>query len=482
MFPGSFTIWHLLVAVYLIYGTDAATIDQSKQLGINSTNVTASSCPMLGVIPPTPNARPTGAMYVGYYESWSDPTASNLCLVPTYYNIVILSFVNPNFKYTKGSMDISQTGFDFLPSASANLKNGIAILRSRGTRVLVSAGGWCYSVDGDSTCKAGGISPSKTSWAVFDPKDTRYSPAQYSQSLQNLKDFVDDFGLDGVDIDFETNGYPSSMSSAANCQPSNGGGSWVPPGTNLTQTCGADPQYINIINQFRSAFPKPYLLSSAVHGYGAYGEGIYDNVHMAPGWGGLWWNGGMSLGMLKASGNKLDWLNVMSYDANTYWNPATRTYAVNPNNNNVNVGFFDPTTALLAYKQYFSGPILVGIEPPMEGFPADQPSTPCHLGHCLTIEELKYLLGFISSQNAGGIMIWAIQKQPQPQYAAYPDPNTISKQVCTFFNWSNCQATFPLGSAVSTASTRRNPIPNCGVNSLNCSKSFSDKDVSIGPF
>ncbi|KAJ3307846.1 hypothetical protein HDV04_005525, partial [Boothiomyces sp. JEL0838] len=145
MLPGSFTIWYLLVAVYLIYGTDAATIDQSKQLGINSTNVTSASCPMLGVIPPTPNPRPTSAMYVGYYESWSDPTASNLCLVPTYYNIVILSFVNPNFKYTKGSMDVSQTGFDFLPSASANLKNGIAILRSRGTRVLVSAGGWCYS-------------------------------------------------------------------------------------------------------------------------------------------------------------------------------------------------------------------------------------------------------------------------------------------------------------------------------------------------
>ncbi|KAJ3270596.1 hypothetical protein HDV01_007692 [Terramyces sp. JEL0728] len=432
--------------------TTAAPVVQPTAATNPATNPPASSgsCPSLLALPQSPNTLPTGNLYVGYYESWADPTASLLCQVPSYYNVVILSFVDPMMQYTKGSYDISKTGLDFIPSAAGNLKKGIAILRSRGARVIVSAGGWCFSVDGDATCNAMGITPSQTRWAIYDPKDSRYNAARVTQSLQAMRAFVDDFGLDGVDVDFETNGYPSNMNSQANCAPSNGGGSWVAPGTTLSQTCKADTQYINIVNQYRSAFPKPYLISSAVHGYGAFGEGAYDNVHMAAGWCGCWWNGGMAIGMLKASGTKLDFLNVMSYDSNTYWSPSSKTYIVNPNNNNVNVGFYDPTLALLSYQKYFTGPIILGVEPPMEGYPKDSPTTPCKLGHCLTVAELQYLLGFITSHKGGGIMIWAIQKQPESQYAAYPDPNAISSIVCQYFGFSNCGAKIPLGVQAAT--------------------------------
>ncbi|KAJ3318513.1 hypothetical protein HDV06_000446 [Boothiomyces sp. JEL0866] len=169
----------------------------------------------------------------------------------------------------------------------------------------------------------------------------------------------------------------------------------------------------------------------------------------------------MAIGMLKASGTKLDFLNVMSYDSNTYWSPSSKTYIANPNNNNVNVGFYDPTLALLAYQKYFTGPIILGVEPPMEGYPKDAATTPCKLGHCLTIAELQYLLGFITAHKGGGIMIWAIQKKPEAQYSAYPDPNAISSAICQYFGWSNCGTTFPLGvqAAVGPAQTTSKAVP-----------------------
>ncbi len=80
---------------------------------------------------------------VGYYETWSAGWAGagadlDLASMPSYVNVIILSFARPDCSYTKGSLALAGTGLQF-SSAGRVVRDAVAALRARqpNTRVLL---------------------------------------------------------------------------------------------------------------------------------------------------------------------------------------------------------------------------------------------------------------------------------------------------------------------------------------------------------
>ena len=278
-----------------------------------------------------------GKLFVGYYQTWSDSWKADgadtaLAKLPSYVNVVNLSFAQPNMTYAPGSLSLSGTGIG-LPYDGPTLKVAIAALHQKnpGTRVMLSVGGATFPSFGDF--KAGVIAS-----------------------------FVKDFGLDGVDIDYE----PSNPSCAI-------AGGHV--------SCPSDAEYVSVVKSMRAALPAPYWISIAAFSVGAYGEDAWASAPPSSSYGGI------SLAVLKQAGSALDLVNVMSYDAG----PS-----------------FDPVQALHAYQHYFSGRVAMGIEVPPEAWG----------GHIQTIAEIDTLADAVNASNAAGLMLWSLQKEgPAQQFA-----------------------------------------------------------------
>jgi len=174
---------------------------------------------------------------LAYFPSWSESFAgvgqnSYLRATPSYVNIVFLSFAKPDLQYIKGSLDISRTGIE-LPYDGCGLKESIAALKLKGTKVILSIGGETYWTD-----------------------NAIYSKINYAQ----IKDLVDDFGFAGIDWDFEPNGSFQDIGSKENIQ-----------------------HFIDFFTNSRALMPKSegYILACAPGGAGALG-GITNNDVNSP--------------------------------------------------------------------------------------------------------------------------------------------------------------------------------------------------------
>ncbi|MFC6663273.1 Ig-like domain-containing protein [Deinococcus multiflagellatus] len=128
-----------------------------------------------GTTPPSP---PAGkAIYVGYAGTWQtsvgDLTTSN---IPAYYTDLNLAFARPDTTYVKGSYAFDQAvaGFEFAEGASTpngqrkftaaqaqTLRNNIAALKARGTRVWVSVGA------GPTARAASGATSTPRTWWIW---------------------------------------------------------------------------------------------------------------------------------------------------------------------------------------------------------------------------------------------------------------------------------------------------------------------------
>ena len=261
--------------------------------------------------------RPIGAYFQSWSSSWSGNAESlDLAKLSDSVNIVFLSFANPNCTYTKGSNTFSGTGLDF--SSDFNVvMDAIKILQNKKVVVMLSVGGATYAFN-DS----------------FD--------------ANNIVNFADDLGVDGIDIDWEPSGGASQSY-----------------------------QFGQIIQKIRNIYPNK-LLSSAVFSVGAYGQGAFANSQPASA------NTGMCISGLQSDGSKLDFLNLMSYDASNAYNPIE---------------------AFKAYKTYFNGPILIGTEVPPEAWG----------GHVLTLDEVKTFANYVKSNgNCDGLFVWSYQKTGSP--------------------------------------------------------------------
>ena len=276
-------------------------------------------------------------LFVGYYQTWSDSWKANgadtvLARLPGYVNVVNISFAQPDMSYVAGSLSLGGTGVG-VPYDGPTLKAAVAALHQNnpGTRVMISVGGATFP-------NFGGF------------------------KADTVAAFVKDFGLDGVDIDYE----PSN----ANC--SNAGGA---------VSCPSDAEYVSVVKSMRAALPSPYWISIAAWSVGAYGEGAWASAPPESLYKGL------TLAVLKQASSALDLVNVMSYDAS----PA-----------------FDPLQALKAYQHYYTGKIAMGIEVPPEAWG----------GHLETVGEIDTLADAVNGSNAAGLMLWSIQKPgPAQQFA-----------------------------------------------------------------
>ncbi|MGH8002059.1 MAG: glycosyl hydrolase family 18 protein [Brasilonema sp.] len=218
------------------------------------------------------NAATNEKVFVGYFESWSEKSASTpeqlqLANIAPYVNMVMVSFMKPDGTYNKGSYDLSTTGLNFTADGKV-VKDAIALLKQRnsGTKVLLSVGGASY-----------------TNFAQLN-----------ATAIANV---VADFGFDGVDIDYESN----------NAKCSSVGGK---------MSCTSDDEFRSVVSQIRQVLPKPYLVTVAAWSIGAYGEGQWANSQPQG------QKTGLLLNLLRSSeAAMIDQLNVMSYDAGTTYNP-----------------------------------------------------------------------------------------------------------------------------------------------------------------
>lgn len=240
------------------------------------------------------------------------------------YTLVMLSFMQPDCTYT-GGLTFEGTGLQF-SSEPAVIKDAIAALKSKGVKVLLAVGGATYH-----------------NWSALN--------------AAGIAAFVSEFGLDGVDIDFE----PSDPQCTQ--------------GPDGQISCSTDEQYIQVTRALREALPRPLLLTSATWSVGAYGEGQFAEA--AP-------QGspytGVALRMLRSAGDALDQVHVMAYDAGDA---------------------YDARVAYDAYRAVYAGPILMGVEVPPDAAG----------GHSSTAEEVRALCEHVKANGGNGVFVWSVQKE-----------------------------------------------------------------------
>jgi hypothetical protein len=164
-------------------------------------------------------------------------------------------------------------------------------------------------------------------------------------NARNVADLCNDLGCHGIDIDWEDeHGFE---------------------------------RFGKLISDTRNALPDG-CVSTAAFSVGAYGEGNF--VNSPPGSS----RTGMNIQGLKSDGEKLDWINIMSYDASP---------------------IFDPIESFKAFRSFYKGPLLIGEEVPPEAWG----------GNVITLDAVKRHSEYVRDSGVyGGIFTWSYQKQGTP--------------------------------------------------------------------
>lgn len=200
---------------------------------------------------------------------------------------------------------------------------------------------------------------------------------------------VRDLGADGVDIDFE----PSDPRCAA--QP------------NGRVACASDADWIGYVQRFRRALPKPYLLSVDGWSVGAYGEGAFRTAQPT----GSRYTGEM-LGLLRSpAAGLIDLVIICGYD--------------------VRAGF-DPMTAVAAYRTYWKGPMVLGIEAPFKGAG----------GPFWTLAETEALARRVARDPHAGMMVYSLMEPTDDSVPAreHNGGRKLLQAACKGLGGGNCPA------------------------------------------
>lgn len=350
---------------------------------------------------PSPTATPTDPppggggdrRYVTYASTWNtsiyDLKTAN---IPSYITNVNLAFARPDTAYQKNSYAFDQAvaGFEFAEGAGQNkltaqqaqdLRNNIAALKARGTEVWVSVGGWSYSQG--------------SQWASF--------------SAPRVVDLALDLNASGVDIDWE------SSSSLCNKQ------------TPDQFSCTKDAEIISIITTLDSEINRRNAnLQISIAGWstGAYYAKGTPFEEGKVQWGSPF--GGTLYRVVKDHGSKIDFINLMSYDAGDY---------------------YDPREGYESYRAIYNGPINMGMEIAPEGsggaiLEIAAPAGTVYDAEMLTgtnNEASRYynvetMVKYIKNKgrSSDGFMLWQLWKQRvhQPAPTGAATENSAGQYVC----------------------------------------------------
>ena len=280
-----------------------------------------------------------------YYATWSAKVGQSSGLddrlvdLPSGVTQVLLAFMRPDARYG-GHLELAGTGLE-LPYPGSVLKASVEALRARNpaVKILISVGGEQYA-----------------NWNQFDPG--------------TMRRLIEDFALDGIDLDFE----PSSP----NCRSLSG-----------HLSCESDALLRRVVEAARAALPRPIMIWLTATNTGAYGEGAWRDARPtgAPTY-------GVFVPLLRDAGRmaRLDGVSIMAYDAG----PTYR-----------------PLEAYAAYRSYFRGAILMGFTPPPEAWG----------GHAYSVQEAAETLKSAMRLGANGSMVFAIGKAPPA------DPSPVTPDV-----------------------------------------------------
>jgi len=296
----------------------------------------------------------------GFYESWLGRAGealidNRLANLPRHVNMVMLAFMKPDSQY-QGSLNLAGTGLEFSYDG-ITLKRTLRALKARNpqTKILISVGGAEYD-----------------DWSKVN--------------ASSIAQFVNDFELDGVDIDFEPENMACTIGSEKHVLCTNG---------NLLT---------DAVNSLRSAMPRPRMLTLTAFHVGAYGEGRWRNAK--PTGFPLY---GYALPFLQSeeAGN-IDLLGLMAYDAGKEC---------------------DPLEAYLAYRKWFEGPILIGVSVPPESWG----------GHIYSVSSTETMLKDLLEAGADGAFLWSLQKKPTvAPDKDMPDAAMLIGTICRALDFPTC--------------------------------------------
>nr|WP_170839834.1 glycosyl hydrolase family 18 protein [Lihuaxuella thermophila] len=349
--------------------------------------------------------------YVAYASTWNtsiyDLKPEN---IPNYITNVNLAFVRPDTAYQKGSYAFDQAiaGFEFVEGATTNtgqkkftpqqaqdLRHNIAALKARGTEVWISVGGWAYSQD--------------SQWSGFN--------------AAHVVDLALDLGASGVDIDWESSSSSCNKLDSANFR------------------CTKDGEIAGIITSlYNEIHARGVNLKISIAGWstGAYYVKGTPFEEGKVQWGSPF--GGTMYRVMKDHGDKIDFINLMSYDAGDY---------------------YDPREGYESYRAIYDGPINIGMEIAPEGsggavLEVEAPPGTVYDADMLTGQNniatqyynVETLVKYIKNKGKpyDGFMLWQLWKQRvhQPAPTGAATENTAGQYVCRNLPLAgDCSQTIP---------------------------------------
>lgn len=275
--------------------------------------------------------KPTTNRIIDYWPSWADNwTRDSLAQYKKGGKKERVDVINISFAIPQN--DGSLTWVDGMnPELTKKI---IKELRDQGKKVTIAVGG-----------------ATGNSWNLSNPQAIK-------TLADNTKKFVDEWGLDGVDIDYEEDFNGRNDAKHAKLE--------------------------DYILELRKLMPaNKYLLTAAVGSVAAYGPKNPGHQHNE-------WSGspiyGLEVDLLKKTGHLFDWINVMSYDV---FDPNTKPG-------------YDPRQALEAYRKLMgdrADKVVLGIELGPHAWPQNVVTNP---------NDVKPWLEYAAKNGFGGAMFWTL--------------------------------------------------------------------------
>lgn len=372
-------------------------------------DITGTSSLALSMVTVEPNLssylpQADGQKVVTYYCSWFDRPALwgegelagarsihdyMLVKTPPYVDRLILHASAPRYTYAGLDSNVLETTGLSWPGTARDLRDAIALLRQRcpHVEVLVSimqlyreGGGGIYATGRDPYDPLGFGGMTADNWAA-------------------IRRFVDDMGLDGIDLDYECGSLDNDI--AKHC--------WLNAAGQ--RECYTDAELVSVIKAARVALPRSggYVITMAAQHVGCYGEPGSRFTNAKPGG----WNSGYNLCIARdpVALAALDGFHLMSYDAGAA---------------------FDPVECLRSYQHYFPTiPAFIGLR--LGG--KEWGPTPDQMPR-RSMNDFRHYINASIVEESGGAMVyapaWDAAEPSADRYSptgvydwGYPDDNML---------------------------------------------------------